>query len=1131
MSFVGQHSECEAAKRYDLIEYPVVAMESSTKRRKLGHAEAGLKHKGLINFASRQTAQISTASTFILQTDELLSKTRLDYANTLQGVDGHLHALKSVIESIEPHSPIPVCSQSIHLLFILLTALQIPQATKEFEKKHGIRIPYPEPKPAADAPYKVSFSKPAQCNIVGSYVARTMIKGELSYDIDMIVQMPKDLFQEKDYQNLRYFYRRAYYLAYIAAHVQKTLGEDTQVSKALLHDNPLLPILQLRTDPKSNFSIRIIPCAPADLFPASKLVATANCNKNAADEGTKKPTPFYNSSLKAEGTYVTYLRLLTHTKKECPAFVDACILGRIWLRQRGFGSAISSGGFGHFEWAIMLALLLQTGGKNGQAVLASSLSASELFKAGVQFLATTDFNKKPFVLGATSMPMESLKESGPVLYDSARELNILAKMGSWSANLLRAQATAAVELSNDEAADKFEPTFILRADGKLQMFDAVFEVRLPGKVPERLKQNSSDCRGQLWDFAAETQKILKRAYGNRAKLIHVQLPAIGAVKLTKDFGRAKSFYVGIIFDPANMPRSMEYGPPAEEQKEAARFRQLWGEKAELRRFKDGSILECVDWSDGPTDTAAELCKRIGQYVMQLHLKVAADQVEFWGDGIANLLGLSVHDKASFDSVRQAFGTFERDIRELEDMPLQIRQLSPISSDSRYALVHPPQIGYHQGSLKPMDVNLYFEASSRWPENLTAIQEAKIEFLLDIDRRLTSAHSNITTHLGRENIEIGIENLVYLDVVYDTGAAFRLRILCNLEETLLQRQVVNKTLSPQIREEAADASHKLKWRFETLPLHTQIIATFCTRLSALSGTIRLVKHWFNRHKLSGHFSEELIELFVLRVFLQPYPWSVPSSESAGFLRTLLWLSKWDWRDEPLIVDSSEEMTNEQRSAVHQELRDSRKRDPNMMRTVMIVATSHDMSGLGYTRNGPTKLIASRMTRLAKAAHKEFHDKDLVFDPAGLFETSLKDYDVLLHLSPKALKGIALDAAADSGTKRASQFKNLIDSTSRVPVPVRTEPAQVLADELNRVYADTLIFFPGSASEGETVIGAIWSPQLQRQKFRVGLPYNFHKIENDEDESDLVDVNRTAVLAEIARIGGEMIRKIEELSDDV
>ncbi|CAM1503781.1 Fc.00g013720.m01.CDS01 [Cosmosporella sp. VM-42] len=1102
-------------------------MESSSKRRKLGHSGSGLRHEGLIDFESRSTARVSTASTFVLQTDELLKEARLDYGKALKDVDTHLHRLKEAIESIVPHDPVPIA-----------------EATTKFEKKHRITIPYPEPKPAKDAPYKLSFEKPAQFNVVGSYVAKTMVKTQAQIGVDMVVQMPQSMFQDKDFQNMRYFYRRAYYIAYIAAQVRKELGESMDYTFEYLNENLLLPVLVLRPKPedestgkeangkssskkkgaKPSYVIRVIPCAPEGLFPKSKLLPSSNSNRTG-DSGDKKSaqsaTPFYNSTLKAEETFIAYLRLLTHTKNECAAFSDACILGRIWLQQRGFGSSVSKGGFGHFEWAVMIALLLQMGGRNGQAALSTSLSSTELFKAAVQFLSTTDFNKKLFAFGSTTTSLEAIKESSPVMFDPVRELNILFKMSPWSASLLQTHAKSTTDLLADEAAEKFEPTFIIKTSAPLQTFDAIFQIQSPDiSAPSK----SPDRKGPAWDFSLEAHKILKKAYGNRAQLVHFQQPSKSGWALTsRPTGDANDVLVGVVFDPAQMSRQMEHGPPAEEQKDAARFRQFWGDKAELRRFKDGSILECVEWS---SKVPFQICEEIARYALKRHLKIVKEELSSYGAGFSSVVSFSHLDKEAFDAARRNFQTLEYDIRNLEELPLQIRQLSPVSPLARYASIQPPLPGFHKGSIEPMDVNLYFEASNKWPENLVAIQEAKVEFLLDFDRRLTAAKENITTYLGRENQDVGVENLAYLDIIYDTGAAFRLRIHSDLEETLLQRQVKNKTLDHHVREESEVALAKFNWLFNTLPLHTQTISTFCTRLHPLSQTIRLVKHWFNSHKLSGHISEELIELFVLHVFLQPYPWKQPTSVTTGFLRTLVFLSRWDWRDEPLIVDSAETLTAADRSIIHKELETWRKRDPNMNHTVMFVSTSADPSGLAYTYSSPSKLIASRMTRLAKAACKLLKDDSHHLDPAELFAPSLQDYDILFHLSPKAIKSILRDAATDPSARKHSHFKNLDDRTGKAPLPVRANPVDVLMQELQRVYADTLIFFRGGEDD-ETVIGAIWSPKLQRQKFRAGLPYNFSRVTGEE--GDVVEANRQAVLLEIARIGGEMIRRIEEVEE--
>lgn len=962
-----------------------------------------------------------------------------------------------------------------------------------------------------------------------------MVKTQTRFTVDMIVQMPKSIFQDKDYQNMRYFYRRAYYIAYIAAHIRKDLAAEMEFTFEYLNENRLLPVLVLRpkaTSEKHNgknfkkdaaqlgYFIRLIPCAPEALFSASKLVPSANSNKSGeADD--KKSTPFYNSTLKAEGTFVSYLRVLTRAKNECAAFPHACILGRTWLQQRGFGSDISQGGFGHFEWAVMVALLLQTGGRNGTAALSTSLSGPEIFKAAIQFLNDTDFNKKAIMLGPNA-GKDGIKEAGPVMYDPSTMLNLLFKMTLWSASLLQMHAKSTADLLADEAAEKFEPTFIVRTNILSQVYDAVFQI----KSRDITKSASPDRRGAVWDFCSETYKVLKKAYGNRAQLVHIQKPPSKPWSLGASIpAEADTLLVGVIFDFTHMSRRLDKGPSAEEQKESAKFCQFWGDKSELRRFNDGNIVETIEWNG---TLPFQICEEITQYILGRHLKLTKEEIKFYGRDFSSIVSFSHVDKLAFDSARKAFQTFERDVRNLEELPLQIRQLAPVSSAARYSSIYTPMIGAYKGSVEPIEVNMMFEASSKWPENLVAIQEAKIEFLLDIDRRLTTAHENITTYLGRENREVGTTNLTYLDVLYDNGAAFRVRIHTDLEEQLMERQAKNNTLEHYVRDEAQESLHKFRWHSDVLPLHTQTIATFSTRFFALSQTIRLVKQWFNSHKLSGHFSEELIELFVLHVFLTPYPWKTPSSVTTGFLRTLDFLSRWDWRDEPLIVDSAEKLSREERSSISRALEEWRKRDPNLNHTTLIVATSHDQSGLAYTRNSPSKLIASRMTRLAKAACKIVKQQDFLLDASQLFQTSLEDYDVLFYLSTKAAKAIMRDAAAEAGAKKTSVFKNLDERTGKVPLPVRAHPVDILMEQLQRVYEDTLIFFCGGHDDDDSIIGAIWSPKLQKQKFRAGLPYNFSKVAKEEE--DVVEVNRQAVLLEIARIGGEMIKKIEEVDEE-
>lgn len=83
-------------------------MESGVKRRKIDRGGFSLRHDGLIDVEARNAALVSSASTFVLQTDELLRKAKLDYSKALKDVDGTLFRLKTIVDSIEPHASLPV---------------------------------------------------------------------------------------------------------------------------------------------------------------------------------------------------------------------------------------------------------------------------------------------------------------------------------------------------------------------------------------------------------------------------------------------------------------------------------------------------------------------------------------------------------------------------------------------------------------------------------------------------------------------------------------------------------------------------------------------------------------------------------------------------------------------------------------------------------------------------------------------------------------------------------------------------------------------------------------------------------------------------------------------------------------
>jgi U3 small nucleolar RNA-associated protein 22 len=862
------------------------------------------------------------------------------------------------------------------------------------------------------------------------------------------------------------------------------------------------------------FEIHIIPAAPENLFPELKLRPTKNSirPKQVPDNETiaATPSPFYNASLQSDCNHEAYLRLIYSSMRQASGFRDACILGRTWLRQRGFGSSIPNGGFGHFEWAALSAILLQGGGPDGHGLLSPGYSSYQMFKAVVKFLSTADLASKPMAYNASDFV--PAKSDFPVFYDGHRGQNVFFKMSPWSYELLREEATISVDTLNDSTFDQFEPTFIVRTTQPLQRYDCLVRVPIPIETSQKF---CCDHESHVTTFGNRLFNVLREGLTDRVKIIDIKGDDISfwSTKSPCPVISEQSLLVAILFNPTNADRLVDHGPPAEEKTKASKFQKFWGEKAELRRFKDGRILESVVWPPGSTYT---MFQDIITYLVRRHFDADISRgLIFIGEEFERLLPDKGPTKA-FEALRQAFFSFEKHIRELEGLPLQLRQLSAIGSQLRYSHIDAPLFSPRQPLEEPADVLIQFEGSGRWPDDTAAIQRTKIAFLLKISALLQEFDDSIKTNLGLENEDKPMENCSFLDVIYESGASFRLRIHSDREQTLLDRRVKDKLISQHAREEAVLALSTYKQNFLQLPLHSQSITTHCTRFPFLSSSIRLVKMWFDRHMLSGHVSDELMELLVARIFLQPYPWRAPSSAMTGFLRTLMFLSRWDWRSTPLIVDFTGEMTNEDVTSIKTRLEAWRKIDPGMNRTVLLAASNHDLTGTAFTDKGPSKMVAARITALARSACKLLKHQSLELTPKSLFATSIADYDFVIHLAPK------LSGGSNRQSSAKQTFKNLEVQSELDLEAVGFKPVRLYIDELEKLYGTSTVFFY-SESAG-LAIGGLWNPQtVSPRTFKVNLAYSSKPLTQEEGEE--VSLDKASILAEIARLGGDMVSRIE------
>jgi hypothetical protein len=100
--------------------------------------------------------------------------------------------------------------------------------------------------------------------------------------------------------------------------------------------------------------------------------------------------------------------------------------------------------------------------------------------------------------------------------------------------------------------------------------------------------------------------------------------------------------VGLQLDITHAHRLLDLGPAADDKQAALAFRAFWGARSEMRRFKDGSILEAVLWADGADAASVDGAQvatplgapdaeqwpltHIARHVLQRHIDLSPDAV-------------------------------------------------------------------------------------------------------------------------------------------------------------------------------------------------------------------------------------------------------------------------------------------------------------------------------------------------------------------------------------------------------------------------------------------------------------------------------------------------------------------------
>ena len=465
--------------------------------------------------------------------------------------------------------------------------------------------------------------------------------------------------------------------------------------------------------------------------------------------------------------------------------------------------------------------------------------------------------------------------------------------------------------------------------------------------------------------------------------------------------RISVVHIGLVYSPEDAFRLIDHGPAAEEQDSevAKEFRRLWGHKAELRRFKDGRIIESVVWEVKTSDERAHIPTSIVRHLLHLHFGIPIADIQTIATPFDAKLRLpdhlaSLHQHSGttvgFKAALTAFDGISKNLKSLDEkLPLALLNVSPVSEYLRYtstfsplpiplssSLALPVPLRY----LPQISIVLEFEKSSKWPDDLRAIQKIKLAFFETIASALMTANPGLRAVVHVEQpCDSDIQDHASLEILTPEGWAFSARI-CHDREVVLLERIISSVKTPveprpqpsKDQRMARRALDLYTRRFIHAPRHHRAIATLSHRYIAYPGTVRLVKRWLASHWLLGiHVSEEAVEMICARPFvgtnvtLSDTAVGIPRSKERGFALVIEFLK--DWKPEnPLFVPLYEDNSSPMEPSV---VAVSSKEG------VWTISTSEDPGGKMWTSNGPDVVAAHRLCALAKEAYKILQETDV------------------------------------------------------------------------------------------------------------------------------------------------------------
>lgn len=1115
----GKEGKKEASKKRTVAGSPVEGLLQPVK---LSRAELYKEPTSEELNHLRETESLFHSSLLRLQVEELLKEVRLSEKKK-ERIDAFLREIKQRIMRVPSTPETELTDQAW-----LPTGVQVPLNQVPYTVKGCFR-----------------FLPPAQVTIVGSYLLGTCVRPDIN--VDVALTMPREILQDKDGLNQRYFRKRALYLAHLAHH----LAQDPvfgSVRFSYTNGCHLKPSLLLRPHGRDEHlvTVRLHPCPPPDFFRPCRLLPSKNNVRSAwyrgqsppGDGSPEPPTPHYNTWVLQDTALESHVQLLSTMLGSALGLKDGVALLKVWLRQRELDKGL--GGFSGFLVSMLVAFLVST------RKIHTTMSGYQVLRSVLQFLATTDLTSNGISLCLSSNPslpaLADFHRSFPVVFlDISGRLNLCADVTASTYHQVQHEARLSMVLLDSKADNGFQ-LLLMTPKPMIRAFDHVLHICPLSRLQtacHRLKlwPELQDHGGDYVSAAlGPLTTLLEQGLGSRLHLLAHSRPPVLEWDISQDPPKHRdsgTLTLGLLLRSEGLTSVLELGPEADQPK-AADFRQLWGSRSELRRFQDGAIREAVVWEAVSMSQKRLIPHQVVTHLLALHADIPDTCVHYMGGLLDALIqGLKENSSTGEEALAAAVRSYDnlsRLLWGLEGLPLTVSAVQGAHPVLRYTEVFPPTpvrpaYSFHEhlrerasllprpnkpcpAYVEPVTVVCHLEGSGQWPQDAEAIRRVRAAFQLRLAELLTQQH--------------GLQcraTATHTDVLKD-GFVFRIRVAYQREP-----QILKEMRGPEGMISLRDTPASLRLERDTkhLPLLTSALHGLQQQHPAFSGVARLAKRWVRAQLLGEGFTDESLDLVAAALFLHPEPFTPPSSPQVGFLRFLFLVSTFDWKNNPLIVNLNSELSVEEQVEIRRGFLATRTQLP-----VMVIITPQDRKSSIWTQDGPSPQILQQLVVLAAEAlpvlEKQLMHPREPGDIRTVFRPPLDMYDVLIRLSPRHIPRHrqAVDSPA------ASFCRGLLSEpgpSSLMPV-LGYDPPQLYLAQLREAFGDLALFFYDQ--HGGEVIGVLWKPtSFQPQPFKASSTKGRMMVSQG---GELVMVpNVEAILEDFAILGEGLVQAVEARSE--